>query len=184
MKISPGYNVKLCKAANYGECLSQIFTTDVANFVDIDFNDTLSSVEITYGGAGCGDTICSPPQENANNCPADCGGSVPGSQPMPKGHLNLTYPSFLNLDLNMPLNQLIAQLYYFIIAISGLAVFVMLVWGGFEYLTSTGNPSKIGNAKERITSALLGLLIILASYLILQVINPDLLTLTLPQIQH
>lgn len=82
----------------------------------------------------------------------------------------------------MPLNRLIAWFYYFIIMLSGLAAFVMLVWGGFGWLTSVGNPSKISEAKERITSALLGLLIILASWLVLRVINPDLLTLTLPQI--
>lgn len=110
------------------------------------------------------------------------------AEPLPPGKLNLTYPSFTigdttyTLDFNMPLNRLIAWFYYFIIMLSGLAAFVMLVWGGFGWLTSVGNPSKISEAKERITSALLGLLIILASWLVLRVINPDLLTLTLPQI--
>ena len=98
----------------------------------------------------------------------DCNGSDNG--------LNLCYPSFQNfsLTLDMPLNEIVAWFYYFIIGVAGLAAFVMLVTGGVKYLTSAGNPSAIGDAKDQIKSALLGLLIILMSWLILQVINPDL----------
>lgn len=102
--------------------------------------------------------------------------------------LELDYPEFGGYDLDeiweregkIDLNQLIAWFYYFIVGIAGLAAFTMLVWGGVQWLTSAGNPSKITSAKDRLTSALLGLLIILGSWLILQVINPDLTTLTLP----
>ena len=96
-----------------------------------------------------------------------------------ENRLNLCYPSFQNfsLTLDMPLNQIVAWFYYFIIGVAGLAAFVMLVTGGVKYLTSAGNPSAIGDAKDRIKSALLGLLIILMSWLILQVINPDLIIL-------
>jgi len=98
----------------------------------------------------------------------DCNGS--------DNRLNLCYPSFQNfsLTLDMPLNEIVAWFYYFIIGVAGLAAFVMLVTGGVKYLTSAGNPSAIGDAKDQIKSALLGLLIILMSWLILQVINPDL----------
>jgi len=96
--------------------------------------------------------------------------------------LELNYPEFggYQVELGMDLNRLIAWFYYFIVGIAGLAAFVMLVWGGVQWLTSAGNPSKIGDAKDKINSALLGLLIILGSWLILQVINPDLITLNLP----
>ena len=107
----------------------------------------------------------------ANSLAVDCNGV--------ENNLNLCYPSFgpnggflLMLDTN--LNQLIAWFYYFIVGIAGLSAFVMLVWGGVQWLTSVGSPSKITGAKDKITSALLGLLIILGSWLILQVINPEL----------
>ena len=85
-----------------------------------------------------------------------------------------------NLNTNQDLNQVVAWFYYFIISIAGIATFVMLVWGGFNWLTSAGSPGKITEAKDRIYSAFLGLLLILASYLIIQVINPELLILNLP----
>ncbi len=98
--------------------------------------------------------------------------------------LELNYPIFggYTLTLDMNLNKLVAWFYYFIVGIAGLSAFIMLIWGGFQYLTSAGNPTAIGDAKDRIKSALLGLLIILTSWLILQVINPDLTTLNLPQL--
>jgi len=96
--------------------------------------------------------------------------------------LELTYPVVqgITLSLGMDLNKLVAYFYYFIISISGLAAFFMLVWGGFQWLTSAGSTTKISEAKDRINSAVLGLIIILASYLILQVINPELIILKLP----
>lgn len=92
--------------------------------------------------------------------------------------LNLVYPDIMNMSLDMPLNELINSLYMFIVSISGIAAFTMMVWGGLNWLTSRGNPIKVSNAKEKLTSAFLGLIIILTSYLILKLINPDLLTLS------
>ena len=95
--------------------------------------------------------------------------------------LQLDYPEInipgigkITLSLDTPLNALIAYIYYFILTIAGIATFVMLVWGGVRYLTSAGNPTVIGEAKDRIFKALLGLVIILASFLILNTINPEL----------
>jgi len=100
--------------------------------------------------------------------------------------LNLDYPEIGGFDLNTDqgLDQVIAWLYYFVITIAGMAVFAMLVWGGFTWLTSTGDPSKISNAKDRIYSALLGLALILGSFLIMQTINPELTVLKLPELPN
>lgn len=93
--------------------------------------------------------------------------------------LNLNYPEFGTFDLNekQGLNEIIAWFYYFIVGISGFAAFVMLVIGGFKYLSSAGNPSTITDAKDQMQKALLGLLLILISWLILKAINPDLIIL-------
>ena len=96
--------------------------------------------------------------------------------------LNLEYPEFGGIDINQDqdINQIIAWLYYFIIGISGFSAFFMAVWGGFQWTSSAGDPSVIGDAKDKLTSAALGILIILSAYLILQTINPELTTLNLP----
>lgn len=97
--------------------------------------------------------------------------------------LNLEYPTLpggLDLNDNQDLNDVIAWFYMFIIGISGLAAFVMIVWGGIQWMSSAGNPTLISDAQSRMKNAILGLLLILSSFIILQIINPELLSLQLP----
>lgn len=68
----------------------------------------------------------------------------------------------------------VKYIFNFLIWASGLIALGALVYGGFKYLTSAGMPEKLKDAKEQIAAALLGLLILFASYLILITINPQL----------
>jgi hypothetical protein len=63
------------------------------------------------------------------------------------------------------------------IALGGLAAFISLIIGGFQYLTSMGEPARLAEAKDRIKSAFFGLILLLGSWLILNAINPQLTTL-------
>ena len=100
-----------------------------------------------------------------------------------ENNLNLCYPQFGNptpLTSEIKLEQLVAWLYVFIVGISGLAAFVMIVWGGVQWMISQGNPTATGDAKDKIQKALIGLLLVLSSFLILQIINPELTLLKNP----
>ena len=81
---------------------------------------------------------------------------------------------------NILLSDYLDYIYTFAIFIAGALSFVISVWGGIKYITSTGQPYKIKIAKKQIESGLLGLLIILSSYLILNTINPDLVRISIP----
>ena len=97
--------------------------------------------------------------------------------------LNLTYPILpggLDINTNQDITTLASWFYTFLVSISGLAAFIMIVWGGIQWMTSSGDSGKITEAKDKIQKALLGLLIVLSSFLILQVINPDLTNLSIP----
>lgn len=101
--------------------------------------------------------------------------------------LNLEYPippgaPNINTREGQTLPGIIAWLYYFIVMISGLAAFVTIVWGGIQYLTSAGDPTKMADAMDRIKNAVLGLVIVLASVLILQTISPEFTILVEPKI--
>ena len=69
------------------------------------------------------------------------------------------------------------------LGLMGLVVFGILVYGGLRYSTSAGNPTKIKDAKSRIFAGILGLIILLFSYLILTTINPQLVFLHLPVLE-
>jgi len=76
----------------------------------------------------------------------------------------------------------IKTLYMFAMGIAGLAAMVMIIVAGFQWLTSTGNMSRVGQAKTRMTNAVLGLILLLGAYLILNTINPSLTRLKEPLI--
>ncbi len=59
------------------------------------------------------------------------------------------------------------------VGLAAILAVVMLAIGGFKYMTSESIPN-VGNAKEQITNAIVGLLIVLAAVLVLWTINPQL----------
>ena len=77
------------------------------------------------------------------------------------------------------LPEYIKYLYNFSIVIAGLIAFFSLVYGGFRYLISAGQPLAMADARSQITAGVIGLAIILASFLLLITINPQLTILKL-----
>ena len=72
------------------------------------------------------------------------------------------------------LAQYVGGVYTFLLSIAGMVAAVVMVVGGFQYLTSGGDKSKIAAGRKRIVNALSGLVLALSSYVILYVINPEL----------
>jgi len=100
--------------------------------------------------------------------------------------LQVNYPKVGGIDLNSVnfddtalFGEYLKYIYYFFLSIGGIAAFVMIVWGGIKWLASAGNPGALGEAKDIIFSAVIGLVILLGSYLILNTINPDLVNMQL-----
>ncbi len=58
-----------------------------------------------------------------------------------------------------------------ILGFAGIALFVMLLVGGFKYLNSGGDPKAAESANKTITLAIAGLLVIVLSFLILALIS-------------
>ena len=85
-------------------------------------------------------------------------------------------PGGTALDDDSDVGDMIQYFYEWAIALGGLATFVSLVFGGFKYLSSMGRPEVMKEAKSQITSAFVGLILLLSSWLILNIINPDLTT--------
>ncbi len=83
-----------------------------------------------------------------NNCPADTGvrcseGSI---------------ASIFRLIINWAL------------AIAFIAAVIMLIYGGFLYITSAGNTENATKGKTAIMNALIGVVIIVLSYIIVQIV--------------
>ena len=95
------------------------------------------------------------------------------------GLLSLATPAFAqNIGVGQPteakitdLGRLVSTGVSVVIIVSGILVFVYLVWGGLEWLTSGGDKGKTESARNRITAALVGLAIIAASWALVQIIS-------------
>lgn len=69
----------------------------------------------------------------------------------------------------------ISGIYKFALWAVGIAAMFMITIGGGMYLTSAGNTSAMGNAKQVIEDAIIGLILALVAWFLLYVINPDIL---------
>lgn len=69
------------------------------------------------------------------------------------------------------LGDILKNLISYVLGIAGIVFFVLLVIGGFKFITSGGDPKAAEGAKKTLTSAIFGLVIILISYLILLLIK-------------
>lgn len=56
------------------------------------------------------------------------------------------------------------------LAIAFIAAVIMLIWGGFRYITSAGNDEQAKGARGTIVNALIGMVIIVLSYVIVQIV--------------
>ncbi|MDD5031906.1 MAG: pilin [Patescibacteria group bacterium] len=70
----------------------------------------------------------------------------------------------------------IQAIYNYAIGIVGILAAVVLMVGGVIWLTAGGSPEKVNEAKAWIGAALSGLVLALTSYMILNTINPDLVS--------
>lgn len=63
----------------------------------------------------------------------------------------------------------------FLVGIGGGLAFLMMLLGAFQMITSSGNPDTLKAGRERLTSAVIGLLFIIFSILFLKIIGVDIL---------
>ena len=70
------------------------------------------------------------------------------------------------------LSGIIQALFQIIIGIAGFAAVIMIAYSGFQYMTTEAVSGK-SDARERLTAAILGLIIVLSAVFVLTLINPN-----------
>lgn len=112
--------------------------------------------------------------------PATTAAPEPGAAPAPTAEPSppapAEEPTAAPKEGEQPLGitPLVAAFYKWALGIGALIALLVLIYGGIVYTTSAGNESRIGEAKEWVFGALIGLFILFGSYVILNTINPEL----------
>lgn len=124
--------------------------------------------------AFCGDTVTDP-----NSCPENCPAFFLYQKDSTFYYMcgkptRLVIPGYGPISSPVgfrTLGDVISKLIPYFFVLAGLALFGFLIFGGFELLTSAGNPEKVKSAQAKITSAIIGFIIIFAAYWIVQVLE-------------
>lgn len=105
------------------------------------------------------------------------------------GMARFTEPTFTKdgTTINMNVNwiaEYIMGVYRYGISIIGILAVLAMAIGGVMWILSFGNPSIVGQAKSWITGAILGVVLALGSYILLNTINADLVRMRPIQIAY
>lgn len=80
--------------------------------------------------------------------------------------------SYFREDTDIP--TVVQYFFEWMIVLGGLAAFIAFIWAGLLYMTSVGDANKMNDAKKKIKKALIGLVLLMSSWLIFNTINPEL----------
>jgi len=80
----------------------------------------------------------------------------------------------VNFDITPPISgdlpTVIGDIVQLMFAFAGIVALIYLILGGYNYIMAGGNPEMQEAAKKTITNAIIGLVVIIISYLIIQFI--------------
>jgi len=83
---------------------------------------------------------------------------------------NLSVPQPQGFEIT-DLGLLISNAIAVALIIAGIMVFVFLVWGGIQWITSGGDKGKTEEARSRITAALIGLAVVAAAWAVMLLVQ-------------
>lgn len=181
--------------------VSNIFVTTVSvNYVhaynpfDDSTNPNISDPAVNPDGSPF-DSSVQTPQVNADGSPVNINSPVPqinsgGGQQNPSQNWQRTEKTYRLLEplpcldnsipgceggqiKNIDLGNFFQYAFNLLIALSAVAAVFMIVWGGFQYMTTDSWQQKT-EGKEKFKNAIYGLLMVLGSFLILKTVNPKL----------
>lgn len=78
------------------------------------------------------------------------------------------YPQGARENLNV--QAVVKKVIDWALYIAAIIAVIFIIIGGFMYITSAGDPGKAGKGRTTLTNALIGLAIIVLSYLIVQIV--------------
>lgn len=82
----------------------------------------------------------------------------------------IDYPKGFNPEFTNLASVVTASVKY-IFPIAGILLLLYIVWGGFGYLTSIGDPKKAEAARGKITNAIIGFVIIFTAFWLVQILE-------------
>jgi|SRR3989344_2473262 len=96
--------------------------------------------------------------------------------PVAFAQFQLPYSGNTNLPNDSSLSGLIMRIINIALGVAGLVAVLFLIIGGFRYITAAGNEETAEQAKKIIINAIIGVVVIILSFVIVRVISNALIT--------
>jgi len=77
----------------------------------------------------------------------------------------------LNYDSSSKIGDIVTDIIPYIIGAAGIVLLLSLIMGGIGLMTSGGDPKKTEASKQKITNSLIGIIIVFASFWIVQIVG-------------
>ncbi len=91
--------------------------------------------------------------------------------PCPNGYITVSGQRICNPLVGFTnIGDIINNVVPFVISIAGIILFFVLMWGGFDYVTSQGSPEKLKGANAKITAGVIGFVLLVLSFFITRVL--------------
>lgn len=109
-----------------------------------------------------------PPPPTASTQPPPCGNDT-------KKDGKCTVVNTALGPISTDITGLTQNIFSILLGLSGGTALLLIIAAGYQMMASQGNPEKVKEARERLTAAIVGLLFIIFSAAILQIIGVDIL---------
>ena len=86
------------------------------------------------------------------------------------------FESAINDPIGGDINSLILTIVSYAIGIAGLVSIAFIIIGGYQYMMSQGNDDQTKKATQTLTYAVIGLIIVMASYAIINTVLTNVLS--------
>lgn len=69
------------------------------------------------------------------------------------------------------LTDVVNVILQFVYPLAATILLLILIWGGYDYLTSNGDPEKVKSGQGKISAGVIGFILLMVSYLLAQVVG-------------
>jgi hypothetical protein len=83
----------------------------------------------------------------------------------------ITQPVTNSQAASQGVGSMISNVITLIFSFSGVAVVLYFLWGAFDWIMSGGDKEKVGNARKKMTTAIIGLLLLSLTFAIMGIIS-------------
>lgn len=69
------------------------------------------------------------------------------------------------------IGDIINKLLPFLYGIAAIILFLVILWGGYDFLLSQGEAEKVSSARAKITAGIIGFVLLVISYLLVRILG-------------